>query len=93
MIRGLQRSIVVDTVPWRHGQKNSSDTKTKQAATDTQHQALSKGVAPRSPISVMPISAMVFKHPKYANAAKDCRWFMMEANQYSLGLSTAQGIG
>jgi multiple sugar transport system substrate-binding protein len=71
--------------------KNSPDAKLNQIALDTQHQVLPKGVAPRSPMSATPMNAMVFKHTKYPNAAKDYLRFMMEADQYGPWLSNCIG--
>lgn len=71
--------------------KNAADPKLNQMAVDTQHQAPPKGVAPRSPMSATPMNAMVFKHTKYPNAAKDYLRFMMEADQYGPWLSNCIG--
>jgi multiple sugar transport system substrate-binding protein len=71
--------------------KNAADPKMNQAALDTQHQVLPKGLAPRSPMSATPMNAMVFKHTKYPNAAKDYLRFMMEADQYGPWLSNCIG--
>jgi multiple sugar transport system substrate-binding protein len=71
--------------------KNAADPKLNQIALDTQHQVLPKGLAPRSPMSATPMNAMVFKHTKYPNAAKDYLRFMMEADQYGPWLSNCIG--
>jgi hypothetical protein len=71
--------------------KSSPDPKLNQIAIDTQHQALPKGLAARSPMSATPMNAMVFKHTKYPNAAKDYLRFMMEADQYGPWLSNCIG--
>jgi multiple sugar transport system substrate-binding protein len=71
--------------------KSASDPKLNQMASDTQHQLLPKGVAARSPMSATPMNAMVFKHTKYPNAAKDYLRFMMEAEQYGPWLSNCIG--
>ncbi|HVZ07476.1 ABC transporter substrate-binding protein [Rhodopila sp.] len=71
--------------------KTSPDPKLQQMAVDTQHQLLPKGVASRSPMSATPMNAMVFKHTKYPNAAKDYLRFMMEADQYGPWLSNCIG--
>jgi multiple sugar transport system substrate-binding protein len=71
--------------------KNAPDPKLNEMAVDTQHQALPKGLAPRSPMSATPMNAMVFKHTKYPNAAKDYLRFMMEADQYGPWLSNCIG--
>jgi multiple sugar transport system substrate-binding protein len=71
--------------------KNSPDATLKQMAADTQHQVLPKGQASRSPMSATPMNAMVFKHTKYPNAAKEYLRFMMEAEQYGPWLSNCLG--
>ena len=71
--------------------KSSPDPKLNQMAVDTQHQLLPKGLAARSPMSATPMNAMVFKHTKYPNAAKDYLRFMMEADQYGPWLSNCIG--
>ena len=71
--------------------KNSPDAKLNQIAVDTQHQALPKGLAKSAPMSATPMNAMVFKHTKYPNAAKDYLRFMMEAEQYGPWLSNCLG--
>lgn len=71
--------------------KSSQDPKLQQMAVDTQHQLLPKGLAARSPMSATPMNAMVFKHTKYPNAAKDYLRFMMEADQYGPWLSNCIG--
>jgi multiple sugar transport system substrate-binding protein len=71
--------------------KNSPDPKLQQAALDTQHQKLPRGLAPASPMSATPMNAMVFKHTKYPNAAKDYLRFMMESEQYGPWLSNCIG--
>ncbi|WP_428491982.1 ABC transporter substrate-binding protein [Rhodopila sp.] len=71
--------------------KTSPDPKLNQMATDVQHQVLPKGLASRSPMSATPMNAMVFKHTKYPEAAKDYLRFMMEADQYGPWLSNCLG--
>jgi multiple sugar transport system substrate-binding protein len=71
--------------------KSSPDPKLQQMAVDTQHQLLPKGLASRSPQTATPMNAMVFKHTKYPNAAKDYLRFMMEADQYGPWLSNCIG--
>ena len=71
--------------------KTSPDPKLNQMAADIQHQVLPKGLASRSPMSATPMNAMVFKHTKYPEAAKDYLRFMMEADQYGPWLSNCLG--
>ncbi len=72
--------------------KTSSDAKLNAIAADTQHQILPRGLAPRSPMSATPLNAMVFKHTKYPNAAKEYLRFMMEADQYGPWLANCLGF-
>jgi multiple sugar transport system substrate-binding protein len=71
--------------------KSSPDPKLNAVAADTQHQVLPKGKSVRSPMSATPMNAMVFKHTKYPNAAKEYLRFMMEADQYGPWLSNCIG--
>ncbi len=71
--------------------KKSPDPKLQAIAEDTQHQLVPKGHAPQSPMSATPMNAMVFKHTKYPNAAKDYLRFMMEKEQYGPWLSNCLG--
>lgn len=71
--------------------KNSPDPKLQAIAKDTQHQAQPKGKAPVTPILATPMNAMIFKHTKYPNAAREYMRFMMEAPQYGLWLSKCIG--
>ena len=45
----------------------------------------------RKPMTAAPISAMLFKHSKYPNAAKEYIRFMMEKDQYGMWLSSCLG--
>ncbi|MDR3476392.1 MAG: ABC transporter substrate-binding protein [Devosia sp.] len=71
--------------------KSAQDPKLQQMAEDTQHQVLPRGAAARSTMSATPMNAMVFRHTKYPNAAKDYLRFMMEAEQYGPWLSNCIG--
>lgn len=71
--------------------KNSPDAALKAIAADTQHQTIPKGRAASPPILATPMNAMVFKHTKYPNAAKDYIRFMMEVDQYGAWLSNCIG--
>ena len=55
------------------------------------HQDTPWGLSKRKPKSAAPMNAMVFKHSKYPNAAKEYLRFMMEADQYGLWLSNCLG--
>ena len=60
-------------------------------AADTYHQDAPFGFSKRRPESAAPMNAMVFKHSKYPNAAKEYLRFMMEADQYGPWLSNCIG--
>ncbi|MGH7152369.1 MAG: extracellular solute-binding protein, partial [Acetobacteraceae bacterium] len=71
--------------------KNSPDQKLREMAVDTMHQKVPQGLAKRSPMSAAIMNAMLFKHSKYPNAAKEYLRFMMEAPQYGPWLSNCIG--
>lgn len=71
--------------------KKSQDPKVQTIAADTMHQSQPFGLAKRRPITATPLNAMVFKHTKYPNAAKDYLRFMMEADQYAPWLEQCLG--
>jgi multiple sugar transport system substrate-binding protein len=71
--------------------KNSPDPKLQAMASDTSHQSVPKGLAPRTPQLATPMNAMAFRHTKYPQAAKDYLRFMMEAPQYGPWLSNCIG--
>jgi len=70
---------------------NSPDPKLKAAAEDTMTQANPRGLAKRTPASAAVMNAMLFKHSKYPNAAKEYLRFMMEAPQYGPWLEKCLG--
>ena len=69
----------------------SPDAKLNAIAADTQHQDTPFGFSKAKPQSAAPMNAMVFKHSKYPNAAKEYLRFMMEAEQYGPWLSNCLG--
>ena len=71
--------------------KTSPDPKLQAIAADTYHAEVPLGVAKRAPRSATIMNAMLFKHSKYPNAAKDYLRFMMEAPQYGPWLSNCIG--
>ncbi len=71
--------------------KNSPDKTQNAMAVDTMHQLAPKGLAKRTPESATVVNAMLFKHSKYPNAAKDYLRFMMESPQYGPWLSSCLG--
>ena len=71
--------------------KNSPDPTLQAMAKDTMHQAVPQGLAKRSPMTAGPMNAMLFKHSKYPNAAKEYIRFLMEAPQYGPWLAKCYG--
>jgi multiple sugar transport system substrate-binding protein len=71
--------------------KNSPDPAVQAIAADTQHKLQPRGVSKTNVQSATPLNAMVFKHTKYPNAAKDYIRFMMEKEQYGPWLSNCIG--
>ena len=71
--------------------KNSPDPAVKAIAADTGHKLQPRGLAHGNVQSATPLNAMVFKHTKYPNAAKDYIRFMMEKEQYGPWLSNCIG--
>ena len=72
-----------------------TDGKTNPAmakiAEDTQHTRLPGSFQGRAPESANTLNAMVFKHSKYPNAAKEYLRFLMEADQYDAWLTQCLG--
>ncbi|MDQ2803016.1 MAG: extracellular solute-binding protein [Pseudomonadota bacterium] len=71
--------------------KSSPDPNLQAIAKDTNHVDVPRGVAPRPPRSAAIMNAMLFKHSKFPNAAKEYLRFMMEAPQYGPWLSNCIG--
>jgi multiple sugar transport system substrate-binding protein len=71
--------------------KTSPDAAVQAIAADTNHQLQPRGLAHGNVQSATPMNAMVFRHTKYPNAAKDYIRFMMEADQYGPWLSNCIG--
>ena len=69
----------------------SPDQKLNAIAADTFVQDTPFGESKRKPQSAEPITAMLFKHCKYPNAAKEYIRFMMEKDQYGVWLSSCLG--
>jgi multiple sugar transport system substrate-binding protein len=68
-----------------------NDPRTRPIAEDTEHAPLPKGRAPHLPMSSTVLNAMVFKHVRNINAAKQFIIFMMEAEQYDPWLTGCLG--
>ncbi|MBV8912187.1 MAG: extracellular solute-binding protein, partial [Acetobacteraceae bacterium] len=60
-------------------------------AADMDHSEMPYGAAKAAPASCLVMNAMVFKHTKYPNAAKDYLRFMMEAPQFDPWLTGSLG--
>ncbi len=71
--------------------KTSKDPAQQAIAADTDHAFMPRGQAKGPPQSALTLNAMVFKHTKYPNAAKDYLRFMMEADQYDPWLTASLG--
>jgi multiple sugar transport system substrate-binding protein len=71
--------------------KTSPDKRLNAIAADTNHQLAPFGLAKRQPESATVMNAMLFRHSKYPNAAKEYLRFMMEAPQYGEWLSQCLG--
>jgi multiple sugar transport system substrate-binding protein len=68
-----------------------NDPATAAIAADTNHASMPFGVAGKSPQAALILNAMVFKHTKYPNAAKQFLRFMMEQEQYEKWLTGCIG--
>jgi multiple sugar transport system substrate-binding protein len=84
-------SLTFNGVSIYYACKSSPDPKVKEIAADTDHQLQPRGLAQGNVQSATPLNAMVFKHTKYPNAAKDYLRFMMEKEQYGPWLSNCIG--
>lgn len=73
--------------------KTDGKTNPTQAkiAADIQHSRLPSGTTGKPPESANTLNAMVFKHSKYPNAAKEYLRFMMEVEQYDPWLTQCLG--
>ena len=67
------------------------DANTAAMAADTEHALWPSGAAGSTPMRVLILNAMVFKHSRYPNAAKEFIRFMMEAEQYDRWLTGCLG--
>jgi multiple sugar transport system substrate-binding protein len=73
--------------------KNSPDPALQAMAADTYHHDTPFGFSKRKPQSAAPINAMLFKHSKYPNAAKEYLRFMMGRTSTGRGCRIASVIG
>ncbi|WP_149538474.1 ABC transporter substrate-binding protein [Siccirubricoccus phaeus] len=82
-------SLTANGVSLYYALKN--DPRTKPIADDTEHAPLPRGVADGPPQSATVLNAMVFRHVRYPNAAKEFIRFMLEAEQYDPWLTGSLG--
>ncbi len=68
-----------------------NDPKTAAIAADTYHSRMPGSINGRAPEAGNTLNAMVFKHTKFPNAAKEYLRFMMEAEQYDAWLTKCLG--
>ena len=64
---------------------------TAELAADTDHAPMPVGPSGKRPETALILNAMVFKHTKYPNAAKEFLRFMMEQEQYEKWLTGCLG--
>ncbi len=68
-----------------------NNPRTASIAEDVYHAPMPTGLAKSRPETATVINAMVFKHTKYPNAAKEYIRFMMESDQYDPWLTATTG--
>jgi multiple sugar transport system substrate-binding protein len=68
-----------------------NDPRTRDIAEDTEHTPLPRGRAPHQPQTSTGLNAMVFRHVRCPNAAKQFIRFMLEAEQYEPWLTGCIG--
>jgi multiple sugar transport system substrate-binding protein len=68
-----------------------NDPKTAWMADDTDHSRMPFGPVGKAPETALIINAMLFRHCRFPNAAKEYLRFMMEAEQYDAWLSGCLG--
>ncbi|TCZ64044.1 ABC transporter substrate-binding protein [Roseicella aquatilis] len=71
--------------------KTSKDPAQNAVAADTEHAEMPRGVAPKAPETALTLNAMVPRHTRVPQAAKEYLRFMMEAEQYDPWLSGCLG--
>ncbi len=82
-------SLTANGVSIYYALKNNPAT--AAIATDTSHEPLPFGAFGKPPESALILNAMVFKHVRYPNAAKEFLRFMMEQPQYEKWLTGSAG--
>jgi multiple sugar transport system substrate-binding protein len=87
-----QISLTFNGVSIYYALKNSKDPAMQAMAVDTNHQLQPTGFAKASSVqSATVVNAMLFRHSKFPNAAKEYLRFMMEADQYGPWLAGCLG--
>lgn len=86
-----QISLTSNGVSIYYAAKTSKDPAAQAIAADTDHAALPAGRAKGPPQDCTTLNAMLFKHSKFPNAAKQFIAFMMEAPQYDPWLTASLG--
>jgi multiple sugar transport system substrate-binding protein len=87
-----QISLTFNGISIYYALKNSKDPAARAMGEDTSHQLQPTGFAKASSVQTATvINAMLFKHSKYPNAAKEYLRFMMEAPQYGPWLEGSLG--
>jgi multiple sugar transport system substrate-binding protein len=87
-----QISLTFNGISIYYALKNSKDPAQQAMAADTSHQLQPTGFAKAKSVQTATvINAMLFKHSKYPNAAKEYLRFMMEADQYGPWLQASLG--
>jgi len=71
--------------------KTSKDPTQQAVAADMDHASMPFGAAASAPEQCLVLNAMVFKHSRYPNAAKEYLRFMMEAPQFDPWLAGCLG--
>ncbi len=84
-------SLTSNGVSIYYAAKSSKDPAAAAIAADTDHSIMPLGQAKGAPQSCTTLNAMVFKHTKSPNAAKDYLRFLMEAEQYDPWLTASLG--
>lgn len=68
-----------------------NDPGTRAIAEDTEHAPMPKGLAARPPHTSTVLNAMLFRHSRFPNAAKEFIRFMLESEQYDPWLTNCLG--
>jgi multiple sugar transport system substrate-binding protein len=71
--------------------KNAKDPAQQAVAADIDHSEMPRGVAKAAPEQCLVLNAMLFKHSRYPNAARDYLRFMMESEQFDPWLTGCLG--